>query len=474
MKTKWSYGLLLIVILSNMGCKKYLDYKPQGALSVSDLTTPTAVDGLATAAYAGIANDWWDAPITSNWEWGSIRSDDAYKGGGDIGDQGQLDRYEQFYLVDAANNGFGSFGFTGAWVRAYAAISRCNVALRALNQLTDAQFPKRTTRIGEMRFLRGHMYFLLKVLFRNVPYIDEKASNDDILKIDNSLSNDALWGKIEADFQEAIKNLPDKQPGEPGRANKLSAKAYLAKVMLFHAYKQDDNYNITSIDPTLLTQVVSLLNDVINSKVYSLNTDFAYNFLDGHDNGPESIYAIQYSINDGTTIGGRLSMSTSLNYFAGAPQYGCCAFHIPSQNMVNSFKTDANGLPQFDHFNDAGTELVDSIDFWKNTIDPRIDHTIGIDGHPYKYSAAIPYRHSWERLSGVYGGFGSMKEQQLATSPSFKKLGPFYGTSVNLDIIRYDDVLLMQAEAQIQLNNPAPALDLINQVRARAAAVSPL
>ncbi|MBS1661325.1 MAG: RagB/SusD family nutrient uptake outer membrane protein [Bacteroidetes bacterium] len=474
MKTIWSYGLLLIVLLSNMGCKKYLDYKPQGALSVSDLNTPAAVDGLATAAYAGIANDWWDAPITSNWEWGSIRSDDAYKGGGDIGDQGQLDRYEQFYLVDASNNGFGSFGFTGAWVRAYAAISRCNVALRALNQLTDAQFPKRTIRIGEMRFLRGHMYFLLKVLFRNIPYIDEKATNDDIVKINNTLSNDDLWTKIEADFQEAIKDLPQKQPGEPGRANQLSAKAYLAKVMLFHAYKQDDNYGVTTIDPALLTQVVSLTNDVINSKVYSLNTDFAYNFLDGHDNGPESIYAIQYSINDGTTIGGRLSMSTSLNYFAGAPQYGCCAFHIPSQNLVNAFKTDANGLPQFDHFNDPGTEVKDSIDFWTNGIDPRIDHTVGIDGHPYKYDATVPYRHSWERLSGVYGGFGSMKEQQLATCACFKKLGPFYGTSVNMDVIRYDDVLLMQAEAQIQLNNPAPALDLINQVRTRAAAISPL
>jgi len=183
MKSKWSYSLVVIVILSCFGCKKYLDYQPQGALSVTDLTTTAAVDGLATAAYAGIANDWWDAPITSNWEWGSVRSDDAFKGGGDIGDQGQLDRYEQFYLVDASNNGFGDFGFPGAWIRAYAAVSRCNAALKALEALSDAQFPKRTVRIGEMHFLRGHMYFLLKVLFRNIPWIDEKASNDDIVKI---------------------------------------------------------------------------------------------------------------------------------------------------------------------------------------------------------------------------------------------------------------------------------------------------
>ena len=63
-------------------------------------------------------------------------------------------------------------------------------------------------------------------------------------------------------------------------------------------------------------------------------------------------------------------------------------------------------------------------------------------GHPYKYNAAIPYDHSWERDNGDYGGFGTMKELQLATCACFKKLGPFYGTSVNMDVIRYDDVIL--------------------------------
>src|SRR5450631_2910443 len=90
-------------ILFSMGCKKYLDYQPQGYLSAADLSSATAVDGLATAAYAGIANDWWDAPITSMWEYGSIRGGDAYKGGGSIGDQGQMDTYEQFYLLNSSN-----------------------------------------------------------------------------------------------------------------------------------------------------------------------------------------------------------------------------------------------------------------------------------------------------------------------------------------------------------------------------------
>ncbi|MEI6949981.1 RagB/SusD family nutrient uptake outer membrane protein [Paraflavisolibacter sp. H34] len=451
-------------LLLSAGCKKYLDYTPKGTLSEDQLSAPDKVDGLVTAAYAAIGNDFWDGPITSMWVYGSVRSDDAYKGGGSVSDVGEYNNLEQYNLTTPTNNG-STTGFPNTWTRAFAAISRANFALQKLNNLTDAQMPARAVRQGEARFLRGHMHFLLKVLFKYVPYIDESLSEEQILKTSNrQYTNDQLWNKIAEDFQFAIDHLPETQP-EAGRANKLAAKAYLAKLRLYQAYEQDEKHNVVAINKNRLSEVVSLTSDVINSGKYGLNDDFAKNFLYGFDNSRESVFAVQYSINDGTQIG-RLSMSTSLNYSL-APQYGCCWFHIPSQNMVNAFKTDANGLPLFDTYNEVA--LTDAqLTAGGASVDPRLDHTVGVQGHPFKYNSSILYNHSWERIPELYGGFGNMKEQQEATSAGFKKIGPFYGSAANMDVIRYADVLLMKAEALIELDRPAEALPLINEVRRRA------
>jgi hypothetical protein len=395
------------------------------------------------------------------WTYGSVRSDDAYKGGGSVSDVGEYNTYEQYNLVTPTTIG----NANNTWTRAYGAISRANFALKALNDLTDAQLAEKKVRQGELHFLRGHMHFLLKVLFKNIPYIDETLTDEAILSVSNrQFTNEELWNKIAADFQFAIDNLPETQ-AQVGRANKLAAKAYLAKVRLYQAYQQDEQHQVTSINTSRLNEVVALTTDVINSGRYRLQPDFAENFLYGYDNGPESVFAVQFSINDGTEIG-RLSMATSLNYNL-APQYGCCWFHIPSQNMVNAFKTNTQGLPQFNTFNNEALTDAD-LTPGGQPVDPRIEHTVGIQGHPFKYNPSVLYNHSWERIPALYGGFGNMKEQQEANSPSFKKIGPFYGSAKNIDIIRYADVLLWQAEALIELGRQEEALPLINQIRARA------
>ena len=460
MKKNILYGAFVAIALTFGSCDDFLNQEPQGTLSTANVSTAANADALVTAAYASIGNDDMIGPTTSMWVYGSVRSDDAHKGGGGVADVQDVNFYEQHNLTQPQQGDGWMHPFT--WENLYKAISRANFALKAINNLSENNFPIKATRQAELRFLRGHSHFLLKVLFKYVPYIDETIANDDILKKSNrEYTNDELWNKIAEDFQFALDNLPENQE-QKGRANKFAAAAYLAKLRLYQAYEQDDNHKVVAINPARLEQVVELTQMVISSGKYSLQPDFAENFLYGYDNGQESVFAIQYSINDGTSLG-RLNMVTGLNYPHGAPQYGCCGFHQPTQNLANAFGTDANGLPKFTTFNNA------VIDFKTATVDPRVDHTIGIDGHPYKYNPNLPFSNSWVRDPGVYGYYQSMKEQQLSDCSCYKKEGPFIGTAKNIDIIRYADVLLMQAEAYIELSQQDLAMPLINQVRARAA-----
>ena len=458
MKNKIISSLLVLGFLMSSSCKDPLDYTPTGVLSSSDLTSPTAIEGLVTAAYAAIGNGDMIGPIYSMWAFGSVHSDDAYKGGGGTGDVGDVDALEHYNLVTPTMYWF----VTRTWQNLFKSISRCNVALRAVNTLSDANFPNKKIRLAELRFLRAHSYFTMKILYKNIPLFDETTSDEEILKTSNGLTNEEQWNKIAADFQFAIDNLPTTQ-SEIGRANKLSATAYLAKLRLYQAYEQDANHKVTNINKTRLQEVVNLTQAVIGSVKYKLSADIAENFLPETENGAESIFAIQFTINDGTTSG-RLSYEDGLNYPHGAPQYGCCGFHAASQNLVNAHTTDANGLPNFDTFNDNNADLSTA------TVDPRLDHTVGIDGHPYKYDNTKPFSNSWVRDPGVYGNFHTMRFQQLSTSSSYLKLGPFMGTAKNYDILRYDDILLLQAEAYIELGQQDLALPLINQIRNRAAA----
>ncbi|MFV5698548.1 RagB/SusD family nutrient uptake outer membrane protein [Flavobacterium sp. ZT3R17] len=470
------YNKIVISFLSVLflaSCsKEFLDYEPTGVLSSGNVATAANADALVNAAYAAIGNDEMVGPITHQWVYGSVRSDDAYKGGGGRGDVDVIDRYEQYNLTTPD---YGDWMLPRTWTNHYKAISRANFALSVINAIPDADYPLKKVRQAELRFLRAHSHFMLKLLFKKVPFITEELSQEQILKTSNDLSNEDLWNKIADDFRFAFDNLPQSQD-QVGRADKNAAAAYLAKLRLYQAYEQNDTHQVTSINTARLQEVIDYADKVTGS----LEPDFGNNFLDGHDNGSESIWAVQFSINDGTNTG-RVSFVTGLNSPHGTPLYGCCGFHMASQNMVNAFRTDANGLPLLDTFNNA--DIFNAVDGNGNaplaagvTIDPRIDHTVGVPGRPFKYKNTLKatgdmvYKFSWARDPGVYGYFGNMKEQQSPDCSCYVKNGPFIGTSKNVDFIRYADVLLFKAEALIQLNRYTEALPIINQVRARAAA----
>lgn len=457
MKKYILFATCILGILSS--CKKALDEQPQGVIAGDQLNTPANIDKMVIAAYSSLGNE---NLHTSNslWPWGSMRSGDAYKGGDGVGDNSEWNDYETFVTNQNTNSLTDQM-----WAQLYNNIGRANNALLRINNISQANYSQKTARQGEMRFLRGNYYFMLKTLWNRIPYIDENVPTTSYDTVSNvKYTSDQLWTKIAGDFRAAANVLPPTQ-SDKGRPTKFTALAYLAKTLLYQAYTQDDRYNVTGIDQSKLNQVVTLCDSVINSGQYGLASDFGDNFLAATENGPESVFAIQYSKNDGTQFG-RIDMGHSLSYPMN-PAYGCCWQHIPSQDLVNSYKTDNNGLPMFTGYNNTDATQVN--DFLNQTFDPRLDHTVAIPGHPYKYESYFVYQNSWARAPAIYGYYSSMKDVVAADDPSFQKIPPFMSSSKNWELIRYADVLLWKAEALIELNRPLEAVPLINMVRQRAA-----
>lgn len=452
-------AILFLLGSAIVSCKKELNKQPQGSLLSNELNTPENVDKMVIAAYSSLGNE---NLHTSNslWPWGSMRSGDAYKGGDGPGDNSEWNDYETFVTNQNTNSLTDQM-----WAQLYNGIARANNALVRINAIKESDYPQKKQRQAEMRFLRGNWYFMLKIMYNRVPYIDETipaASYDTVSNV--SYSSDALWNKIEDDFQFAASVLPATQP-DVGRPTKYAAMAYLAKSVLYHAYTQDDHHAVTGIDQAKLTRVISLCDSVITNSSYKLAPDFGDNFLAETENGPESVFAIQYSKNDGTPFG-RIDMGHSLIYPMN-PAFGCCWQHIPSQDLVDAFKTDANGLPMFTGYNN--TRATQPADFLSQTFDPRLDHSVAIPGHPYKYEPGFVYQFSWARDPSTYGPFSELKGAVAADNAAFQKIPPFMSSSKNWELIRFSDVLLWKAEALIETGQFLASLPLINEVRQRAA-----
>ncbi len=460
MKNKILFLLSVVILFS--ACDDFLSVEPKGAASEGSLYNIDGAEKLVIAAYASLGNDHWHEPYTSLWPYGNVRAEDSYKGGLGAADQGEYNTYENFVAItpqmDKANR---------IWSRLYIAIARTNGALSVLSELTGEQMPNRTERIAEMRFLRGHFHFIVKILFKKIPYISEGLTADEINEIPNNLPNNDLWNKIGEDFQFAIDNLSNERE-EIGRPNKAVAQAYLAKVRLYQAYEQDEQNNVVSINQSLLEEVVRLVNDVINSGQFGLHPDYGYNYLWAYDNGAESLFSVQRSQDDGTPVG-RLDVSNALNHPM-YPGYACCSFHRPSFTLVKSFQTSEAGLPKFSDYN-LGPKIETAEDFDNHQFDPRLDHTVGIPGHPYKYMLDVIYSfEKFTRAPDIYGPFSAMKEVQQLDCPclSATKAFAYPASTKNNDILKYSDVLLWKAEALVELGRQNEALPIINQIRERA------
>lgn len=428
----------LVAMLTITSCSdSFLEENPIGEISPEQILTPENIEGTIISAYSVLngqfdgASNAYNSPA-SNWSFGDVVSDDAYKGGGGTGDQNQIHLMEIFATTPTISD------VERKWLALYEGIRRVNLSIRLLNESEEFDAALKEQRIAEMRFLRGHYHFEVKKIYGNICYVDETVdTKEEFYMVSNSdLTDVEQWTKIEDDFKAAAEVLPNEQT-DLGRPTKMAAKAYLVKCYIF-----EEKWN----------DAINVADEVINSGKYSLMPNFRDVFLAENDNGPEIIFSVQQTIQDGSpdnyngSIGDRL-MSP------GGP-YAGYGFLRPSQNLVNAFKTDENGLPVHDN-----SMLEDD-----DNMDPRVDHTLGRPGIPFLDIQVYDWT---PREASVYGPYITKKRLLSTNSPYYLSIWP-YVNALNYYIIRYADVLLWRAEAAIETNDMETGRQYINMLRERA------
>ncbi|MCP9765310.1 RagB/SusD family nutrient uptake outer membrane protein [Lacihabitans soyangensis] len=460
--------ILLVAVFISFSCSdSFFDLKPQGRASLAQLSTKNGVNALLIGAYSlldgvGAGNTGRQSTI-SNYVFGGISSDDAVKGT-DAGDQPELSFIEQYNWL--ADNTY----FLGKWWHSYDGVARANEVIQIVGSpdVKDMTEAEKAQVVAEARFLRGHYHFEAKKMWGKVPYIDDKiykASDPNSTKIPNT---EDIWSKIEADFEFAANTLPAVQ-SQKGRATKWAAKAYLAKAKIFQKKWGDAK---------------ALLEDVYKNSGKKLVANYHDNYRTVTNNNSESIFEVQFSVNDGTT-GNNGNAGDNLNwpYSSTAPGRGCCGFYQPSHNLVNAFKTSEDGLPLIGNAADGTEDTYNKVDLPNDQgisagtaftldksvpVDPRLDWTVGRRGVNFLDWGPMPGS-TWIRDQVYAGPFTGKKwmyylaEENSTTHSTSKR-----NVNNNYRLLKMSHVILWLAECEIELGNLAAAEGYVNMIRERA------
>lgn len=454
MNRKLIIATVLLTVVVAVACKdKFLDQKPFGAVNEGTLSASlTGADALLIAAYSNLDgfSSWdngtpWGA-TASNWVFGSIKGGDAHKGSeaNDQPDIVPLERHEE-----NANNPY----LDGKWNTYYDGIARTNQAIKTLKAIQGVPEASKNGRIAEARFLRGLYHYELYKIFRMVPYIDETV-------LEFRIPNDKdIMPQIQADLLFAVQTLPLKQ-SEAGRITKGAAQSYLGLTYLWQKKYAEAK---TQFDA------------VIASGTYKLNATYGENFDPAKNNSPESILEVQQAVNIGTDD--QANNGDVLNFPYGAGPGGCCGFHQPTQNLVNAYRVDASGLPLVVTYNnvsvknDEGLRSTDAFTPDAAPLDPRLDWTVGRRGIPY-LDWGLHGGVAWQR-DAAYGGSYSAKKNVYAKAQEGTLTSASGWTkgfnANNVKLLRYADLLLLAAEAELEVGTLVRARELVNMVRKRAA-----
>jgi hypothetical protein len=341
----------------------------------------------------------------------------------------------------------------------YDGVSRANATIRLLKDVlatspglipaTDA-----TGIRGEAMFLRAHYHFEGYRMWGNIPYYRE---DDNDFRKPNETKQQVVADLLR-DLDSAAALLPTTpRGGQVGRVTKWTALAYKGRVQV---YAGD------------FAGALTTLRNVQATGPYKLQPSYdqVWTGFKQYQNGPETIFAYQASINDGNGDGENSNYGERLNFPSTGSPFGCCGFHQPSQNLVNYFQVDANGLPlalSDPNWNANNAQL----DASTNTVpvDPRLDWTAGRPGVPYKDWG--PVGAGWVRSPEHGGPYTAKKNVHEKASNAQSNVG-WTNTqlnSVNIHVFRYADMLLLLAEAEVEAGSPENARAIVNQIRTRAA-----
>ena len=428
--------------LAMTSCDDYLDLKPQGSFTEAQLDD-SSIEGLLSAAYAGLEahffgnNEAFSGPIT-NWVF-DVRSDDAVKGGG------ALSMEQNIHQLEVSNITSDNVTCLYKWENNYYAISRVH---KAMNAIDMADIQNKDELKGELKTLRAYFYFDLIRVFKNIPYFTE--NEDPNGKTNDEYTREQIFQFIESDLESAYAALPETQ-ASAGRFNKYVAAAIMAKVCAF----QSD-----------WAGVEKWADIVINSGKYSLYDNYLDMSKIEYNNKKESILAIQCSTaNDNAHINWSNLLNTTYsegNLFGNGDD-----FFIGSQNLVDAFATDDNGLPYLDGSEHYVKTTVDGNDDYQGNVDPRLDFTVGRLGMPFR---GHTYNLSWCRAYELYGEYSGKKGLIDPSSSDMVQGWPWGASALNFCLIRYADIVLLKAEALIEQNKSLDtARELINSVREKAA-----
>lgn len=412
MTTRISSNLLrltAIVVLFLASCQKdFLDRKPLGQLTYDTFFENEEQAVLSVNAVYNQFRDWdcISFPYIGNTD---IISDDADKGSTPT---------DALYMLEIDDFTFDATNatFSGVWRGYYRAIARANLAIARIPDV-DMDATKRNRLIAECRYLRGYSYLLLVQWFGDLPIITEPLGGDSYYTQERRPEAE-VYAQIESDMLFALQNLPEKSAyasGDLGRATKGAARGMLAKLsMLRKDWAKAEQY----------------CQEIINSGEYSLLPKYGDNFLPVGENGAESIFEIQAAAlppNNGV-VGPGATPFNMVQGVRGIPNLGW-GFNRPSDNLVSAYE---NG-------------------------DTRREATVLYVGEVLPDGSAV-VKDNPEIVGERFN--------QKAWVPAHTGLqdnGPG-----NIRVMRYADILLLCAEAQMEQNKITEARTLLNQVRKRA------